>query len=271
LVGAQAAGVADVPSSDVNGWGCDDAPGTTVDLVGPDGTSVAGPYPCFDFETLADQLDAKGLAWRYYTPSTEAIWSAYNAIRQIHFGPDWSTDIIAPETRVLTDVPGPSGSLATMTWITPDLADSDHPGSLSTTGPQWVASVIDAIGESKYWNSTAIFVLWDDWGGWYDHVSPPQLDSEGLGFRVPLLVVSPYAKAGYVSHVEHEVGSLLKFTEEVYGFSAMAASDARADDLSDCFNFAQPPRPFVTIPTELRRPSDFERVRSAPYDPRIEY
>jgi phospholipase C len=86
-----------------------------------------------------------------------------------------------------------------------------------------------------------------------------------------LLVVSPYAKAGYVSHVEHEVGSLLKFTEEVYGFSAMAASDARADDLSDCFNFAQPPRPFVTIPTELRRPSDFERVRSAPYDPRIEY
>ena len=102
-----------------------------------------------------------------------------------------------------------------------------------------------------FWNSTAIFVTWDDWGGWYDHVPPQQLDEMGLSFRVPLLVISPYARHGYVSHVQHEFGSILHFTEENFSIPSLNDSDRRADDLSDCFDFSQSPQPFVRIRAPL--------------------
>ena len=91
------------------------------------------------------------------------------------------------------------GPLPAVSWIIPDGQNSDHPaqkdwGPNKDTGPSWVSQIVNAIGESGYWNSTAIIVVWDDWGGWYDHVAPPQLDYNGLGFRVPMIVVSPYAK-----------------------------------------------------------------------------
>jgi phospholipase C len=124
-------------------------------------------------------------------------------------------------------------------WVTPNAANSDHAGIGQNTGPSWVASVVNAIASGPNWSSTAIFIVWDDWGGWYDHVVPPQLDSMGLGFRVPLIVVSPYAKRGYVSHVQHEFGSILHFTEEAFGLPAMTTVDSRADDLRDCFDFSQ--------------------------------
>lgn len=90
--------------------------------------------------------------------------------------------------------------------------------------------------------------MWDEWGGWYDHVKPPYLDSDGLGMRVPLLVVSPYAKAGYVSHIQYEHGSLLKFIEDIFGLPRLAASDTRANSpAGDCFDFTQKPRPFKPI------------------------
>jgi phospholipase C len=85
-----------------------------------------------------------------------------------------------------------------VSWVTPSKPDSDHPGYHSDRGPSWVASVVNAIGESSYWDSTAIIIVWDDWGGWYDNAPPPQLDYRGLGVRVPCLIISPYAKQGYV-------------------------------------------------------------------------
>ncbi len=104
--------------------------------------------------------------------------------------------------------------------------------------------MIDTIGASKFWDSTAILFVWNTWGGFYDHVAPPQLDGLGLGIRTGLIVVSPFAKNGYVSHVQHETGSLLRFTEEAFGLHTMGATDARADDLRDCFDFKRPPAPF---------------------------
>ena len=92
----------------------------------------------------------------------------------------------------------------------------------------------------------AILLLWDDWGGWYDHVPPPQIDRVSLGMRVPL-VISPYAKRGYVSHTQHEFGSIVKFTEEVYGLPSLNGDDVRSDDLSDCFDFSQKPRALTKI------------------------
>ena len=106
--------------------------------------------------------------------------------------------------------------------------------------------------KSKFWNSTAIFVQWDDWGGLYDHVPPPYVDYDGLGFRVPLLVISPYAKQDYVSHVQYETASVLRFAEDLFGLDQLAAADRRATSpAADCFDFSQRPRKFVRIKAPL--------------------
>ncbi len=244
-------------------WGCDDPSEAYVPVLGSDGKDHdTGLFPCFTYTTIADELDAANASWRYYAPAigtSGAIWSAFDANSQIRYGNDWTQNIISPNRRILKDAAEP---LADVTWVVPTFQNSDHSGSGSKTGPDWVANVVNVIGQSPNWKSTVIFILWDDWGGWYDHVPPPQLDEMGLGFRVPLIVVSPYAKTGYVSHVQHEFGSLLHFTEETFGLPALDNVDQRADDLSDCFNFSQHPRRFVKIQTQrtkqffLRQPPD---------------
>ena len=133
----------------------------------------------------------------------------------------------------------------------PDNEDSDHyaliGGKIVDNGPDWVASIVNAVGQSSYWDSTAIIVLWDDWGGFYDHVPPPHMDYVGLGFRVPMIIVSPYAKKGYVAHTQYEFGSLLKFIEVTFGLGSLGTTDVRANNINDAFNFKQKPRPFVPI------------------------
>ena len=98
---------------------------------------------------------------------------------------------------------------------------------------------------------TAISIAWDAWGGWYDHVGPKVINSYEFGFRVPLIVVSPYAKAKYISHITHDFGSILKFIEETFGVSSLEYADAAADDLSDCFDMNQTPLIFQTIDAPL--------------------
>jgi phospholipase C len=109
---------------------------------------------------------------------------------------------------------------------------------------------VNAIGNSQFWSNTAIIITWDDWGGWYDHVAPKVINSYERGFRVPLIVISPYAKAGYISHVEHDFGSVLKFIEGTFNLTTVAPgyADTRSDDLSDCFDFNQTPLKFQSIP-----------------------
>jgi phospholipase C len=231
-------------------WGCDAPAGSLVATVGPNGTDLPGVFPCFDYQTMGDLLDAQGVSWRYYAPGTTDsyfIISAYQAIRHIRYGADWQNKVISPETQVLTDIK--NGQLAQVTWIVPTLNNSDHPGA-PPYGPDWVASIVNEIGASPFWSSTAVFIAWDDWGGWYDHVPPPQVDAMGLGFRVPLIVVSPYAKQGYVSHVQHESGSILRFMEETFGLPSLGTRDSLSDNLSDCFNYAQTPVPYVKVPTK---------------------
>ena len=255
LIAATSAGADEVPSAAP--WGCDAPSGTTVSILGPSGQDVTGPFPCFNYLTLGDELDSHSITWRYYAPQVQTmggIFSAYDAIRHIRFGRDWSLNVVSPETTVLQDIA--SDNLAQVTWVVPAFPNSDHALAASATGPQWVASIVNAIGASPYWSSTAIFITWDDWGGWYDHVAPPQLDPMGLGFRVPLMVVSPYAKHGYVSHVQHEFGSILKFTEATFGLPQLNAADSRADDFTDCFDFTQPATPLRAVRTTLR-PADF--------------
>ncbi|MGC2638707.1 MAG: alkaline phosphatase family protein [Acidobacteriaceae bacterium] len=242
----------DVADNDKGIWGCDAPSSTSVTLLGPNGTDVPGVFPCFDYQTVGDLLDSQSVSWRYYAPTMSQggyIWSAYDAIRHIRYGPDWSRNVIAPSTQFFSDIQ--NGTLAQMTWIVPDLAYSDHSGPFATAeGPSWVGDIVNAIGESPYWNSTAILISWDDWGGWYDHVNPPQVDDMGLGFRVPLIVVSPWAQHGYVSHTQHEFGSFLHFTEEAFNLPSLGTRDAVSDDLADCFNWTQAPQAYVPVPVQ---------------------
>jgi phospholipase C len=246
MIAGQAADVAENPSG--SNWGCGAAADTTAALIGPNGTELPGVYPCFDYKTAADLLDEKGVTWRYYAPAdgdSFFILSAYQAIRHIRYGADWKQNVISPQSRILVDIA--NGELAQVTWIVPDWTHSDHPGSGSTEGPDWVASIVNAIGESQYWNSTAIFITWDDWGGWYDHVDPPKIDAMGPGFRVPLIVVSPYARHGYVSHHFHEVSGFLGFIEKNFNLGTLGARDAGSDAFADCFDYSQTPLPYIPI------------------------
>jgi phospholipase C len=200
------------------------------------------PQPaCETYKTLADELSVAGLSWRYYAAgASEPTWDAFGWVRGNPAG-------TAPPTQFFSDLA--NGHLGAVTWVTPELRDSDLSGSQSATGPAWVASLVNAIGESTFWNTTAIFITWSGFGGWADHVSPPQIDRDGLGFRVPLLMVSPYAKQGYVTHVSLETGSILHFAEDQFGLNRLAASDMRANSPIDGFDFSQQPRSFVPLPT----------------------
>ncbi|MGB6521987.1 MAG: alkaline phosphatase family protein [Candidatus Cybelea sp.] len=243
--------------------GCDSPPGATVAVIDRRGDEGQSVYPCFARTALMNELDAAGLTWHYYQQNAgPGLWNAVDAIRPIWHTPGYA-NVIYPSAQVLTDIS--NGKLANVTWITPSGKSSDHAGATDGSGPSWVASIANAIGASPYWRSTAIFVVWDDWGGWYDHVKPPLYNSYELGFRVPLLVISPFAKRGYISHTQHEFGSILHFTEENFGLPSMGTTDARADDLSDCFNFGQTPIPFVAIPAPLRA-QYFRNQRDSPND-----
>jgi phospholipase C len=230
--------------------GCDSPPGSyvwTIDLAGDEDRKV---FPCFERQSLIDLVErANGLTWHYYQQHLgPGLWSGPDAIRQVRNSREYKTDVVYPSRRVLRDIG--EGKLANVVWVTPSAKASDHSGLTNGTGPSWVASIVNAIGKSEYWDNTAIFVTWDDWGGWYDHVMPPQYNSYELAFRVPLIVISAYTPQGYISHKRHEFGSLLKFTEEAFGLPSLGTTDVRADDLSDCFNFTRPPRKFKTIPSK---------------------
>ena len=258
--------------------GCSSPPSETVrmiDVTNPDPTTneTTSVYPCFDHATLIDLLDAQQISWRYYanvttcapaTPCPTGIWVGPNAIQHICQpnaappngtacnGAEWASNVL-PGPQVLTDIS--NGQLPAVSWVIPDGKESDHALSNTGEGPSWVASIVNAIGTSQYWDNTAIIIAWDDWGGWYDHVAPPSIrNSYEYGFRVPLIVVSPYAKAAYISHTTHDFGSILHFIESVFGLSTIGPNagfaDSRADDLSDCFNFSQTPLTFSVIPSE---------------------
>jgi phospholipase C len=220
---------------------------------------------CFEHPTLTDLLDAAGLSWKYYAPLAGDIWTAPNAIQHmcvpspaypsetsVCTGSDWTNHVVieGSKAQIITDIT--AGQLSAVSWVIPTGSNSDHPDEPIDNGPSWVAAIVNAIGQSSYWADTAIIVAWDDWGGWYDHVPPTIRDSYEYGLRVPMIVISPYAKPAYISHVNHDFGSILKFVETVFDLGEIDPSvgyaDSRSDDLSDCFDFSQTPLVFTPIP-----------------------
>jgi phospholipase C len=249
-------------------WGCPGGPTDKIDKLYKYRAISTEPkvVPCWKPPTLGRELDAKGISWAYYASPVKGVakkydcggngpdasegraglWSAYQAIKYICYGPDWDKDVVSPSSQFLIDVK--SGELRSVTWITPTYVNSDHGGNGSDTGPSWVVSLVNAVGESPFWDSTAIFIFWDDPGGWYDPVAPDYVDRDGLGFRLPLLIISPYAKQGFVSHTDYEHGSILKFVEDRFDLPSMAESDRRANSPAKyAFDFSKGPRKFVPI------------------------
>jgi phospholipase C len=254
IIAAQAALSVNIP----NGvWGCEGGRTDEVPTIAKDRTFGAPERACFDYQTLGDELDKAKLSWRFYaskygsqSSGSGGTWSSYEAVKHIYNGPDWKKDVISPNWEFITDVR--AGKLANFTWITPVCDDSDHVNCPSGYGPSWVSALVNAVGRSKFWNSSAIFIQWDDWGGLYDHVAPPYKGRDSLGFRVPLIVMSPYAKHDFVSHVPYETTSVLRFAEDLYGLAQLSAADKRATSpAADCFDFSQRPRPFVKIKAPL--------------------
>ncbi|MEO6989890.1 MAG: alkaline phosphatase family protein, partial [Candidatus Baltobacteraceae bacterium] len=244
-------------------WGCPGGPNDVVTTLNPNRSYGPSISACFDNQTIGDEMDQAGLSWKFYTASLNGngnLWSSYQAIAHIYNGPDWSADVIDPQSRFVSDVA--NGQLANVTWITPTFGNSDHTGGGSNSGPAWVSSLVNAVGKSSFWNSSAIFIIWDDWGGWFDPVKPVYRDYDGLGFRIPMLVISPYAKQGVVAHRQYETSSVLKFIEDTFGLPSLAASDARAlDPAAEALDFTQQPRAFQ--PFASARPLQYWRMQPA--------
>jgi phospholipase C len=245
--------------------GCDSPAGSIVYLIDPAGVESQRIYPCFDRISLMELVNRKSLTWRYYQATPGAgIWNGPDAILRVRESRGYSADVETPPSQILTDIA--NKRLANVVWVTPTALASDHALATNGSGPSWVASIVNAIGESAYWQNTAIFVTWDDWGGWYDHVKPPIYNSYELSFRVPLVIISPYAKNHYVSHVQYEFGSILKFTESVFGLPSLHTTDVRANNLLDCFDFSKPPTKFKHIPAKYPPSYFFTQPSTEPAD-----
>jgi len=236
-------------------WGCDSPAAARAALYNGLGDTEPGIFPCFGspYPTVADLLDAKALKWKYYAPTigtTGGIWSAFDAVSNVRYGPDWA-NVITPQTRILKE----AANIPSVTYVVPSFPDSDHAGSNSTTGPAWVASVVNAIGTSSRWKNTAIFVLWDDWGGWYDHVAPTVTQNDTIGgFRVPVICISPYSEqtnpaSPVVDHTQHGTDGILTFIEQTFNLGSLNMQDSKETALDECFNFKQKPKAFVPIPS----------------------
>jgi phospholipase C len=162
------------------------------------------------------------------------------------------------------------GGLPAVSWVVPGFDDSEHPNALLSAGQDYVRTLVNAVTSGPEWGSTAIFLTWDDWGGFYDHVAPPRVDENGYGLRVPGLVISPFARPHFIDHQVVSFDAYAKFIEDDFlgGARLDPHLDGRPDrrpsvreavgalgDLSRDFDFTQAPLPPVTVPPLLRAPS----------------
>jgi len=231
------------------------------------GTEPTSIFPCEDYQTVFDTFDQTyppphgTFNWRYYAAEEESIWDAPIGVKHlyakyIHQGGEngrGNFSIDPGGRKFASDVA--HGTLPALTYVVPCAAWSDHPGSTGGQGPFWVSFLTNTIGASSYWSNTAIIVLWDDWGGWYDHVVPGHTpnpyhnpnDPIEYGYRVPLMVVSPYARHGFIDHTAQTQMAVLTFIEHTFSLPSLQASDKleySGSDLSQMFDFTQHVKPY---------------------------
>jgi phospholipase C len=238
-------------------WGCDQDSGTVVSVLDNGSCTVKDVFPCFSIPSLPDVLPA-GVTWKFYGSNfylLSEVWSMFDAIDPIRNGPGWANVVKADEFS--KDIQ--NHTLPSVSWLVDqDLAD-EHPlvGGVCD-GENWTVGFVNQIMQSDYWKDTVIFFTMDDFGGWYDHVPPPRQygcdgnSPYGLGFRLPLFIMSPYAKPGFVFKEQSEQASVPRFIEKVFGAPPLssldpAAQDGQANDLMNAFDWNQTPLPPLVL------------------------
>src|SRR5207248_1105829 len=260
MIAGQSGGVFDLPVKwqpgpghrGVASWGCDAIEGAHILIKDAQGRIVKHST-CFDFPTVGDQLTEHGIGWSFYSARPHQggyFWNAYNAIGHIFHSDQWGLHM-RPVDRLLSDIAG--AKLPAVTWVTPRYQLSDHPPFSSCYAHNWITDVVNGIMRSPMWPNVAIFLTWDEWGGFYDHVEPPKLDQFGLGIRVPMLVISPYAKRGYIDHAVGEFSTPLRFMADNWGLPYLTDRIRNTHNFSHVFDFTARPRP----PHVLSRVFDF--------------
>lgn len=242
-------------------WGCDDARGTTVTVLDRGTCMTRDAFPCFDFPTIPDLLPRE-LSWKFYgspePPLVGPIWTMFDAVDHIRHGPQWSTNVVNAD-EFESDIT--HHRLANVVWLVDqDLAD-EHPPLSICTGENWTVSHLNVLMRSEYWATSAVLITWDDFGGWYDHVPPPRqygCDSAnpyGLGFRLPLMILSPWARPGFILRSNAHHGSIARFIERVFHLGSLHDRDPAAqdgpdtNDLFEAFDFTQTPNAPLPLTT----------------------
>jgi len=212
----------------------------------------------FTFPSIFTRLENAKISWKYYvekgpaptlesnpTAKTYSLWNPLPAFKAIRDNPKWMAHLV-DQSEYFTDLK--QGTLPDVSYLIPNGLDSEHPTSQPARGMWYVTRLVNALMASSYWKDSVIFLTWDDYGGFYDHVFPPDVDAFGYGPRVPMIVISPYAKPGYIADGVYDFTSVLKFIEERWGLSHLTARDGKARDMRDVFDFDQKPNPPLVIP-----------------------
>jgi phospholipase C len=224
-------------------WGCDAPEGATVNIFdyhvgdGDHTKPLRVAPPCFRFDTQGQQLSRKQVDWAFYAANereTGYIWNAYAAIEGVYNSGLWD-DHIRDVDHLVRDIG--ANRLPSVTWVTPRYELSDHPPYSTIWAQNWATQVISAIMRSRMWASTAIFVTWDEWGGTYDSVRPPTVDAIGLGVRVPMLVISPWANRGMIDHEVGEFSSPNRFIADNFGLAYLSDRVRNTHNFEHVFDF----------------------------------
>jgi phospholipase C len=254
VLAAQAAWTTGNPNTQISHpfWGCDQDPSTLVDVLDHGTCNDIQVFPCFKIPSVPDILPA-GVDWKFYGSDFyifPEVWSMFDAVDSIRNGPSWSK--VVTSDHFDSDVKG--GTLPAVTWLVNQDLNDEHPNvGAICKGENWTVDRINLLMQSPYWKDTAILFTMDDFGGWYDHVAPPRqygcdaAHPYGLGFRLPLIVISPYARPGFIFKEVSEQASIPRFIEKVFGAQQSlsdldpAAQDGQANDLMNAFDFNQTP------------------------------
>lgn len=226
----------------VKSWGIDAYGDGVYVFVEDEHGNLTKHNTTFDLPTYGTELTKKDIDWAYYQPhpyQAGYIWAAYSAIPDVFLTELWD-EHVWPVDELMVDIE--ANALPPVTWIVPRFQLSDHPPFSTCHAMNWVTGIVNGIMRSDMWKDTAIFITWDEWGGLYDHVTPPTDGSRELGFRVPMLVISPYAKRGYIDDAMGEFTSPLKFIADNWDLPYLTDAVANTHNFAHVFDFDQKPR-----------------------------
>jgi phospholipase C len=243
-------------------WGCDDPQGSTQEVLDHGSCTTKQVAPCYDFPTVVDNLPP-ATTWKFYgstlPPVIGEVWSMFDGVQHIRMTDAWKNNVVDASSF---DADVDSGNLASIVFLVDQDLNSEHPPFNICSGENWTVGHLNHVMQNAdLWSKTVILMTWDDFGGWYDHVPPPKqygcddVNPYGLGFRLPLIIVSPYARPGAVYSRVSQHASIPKFIEKVFNLPSLASQDPAAqdgpdtDDLTSAFDWTQTPLPPLPLTT----------------------